>query len=123
MPRRGGAPRSTGASRSCGPIGFVRTMGIPARAAEWYGAMSPVTRAHLAAFAAGVSLYASVHPDQIADSLKVVLPTAPRRGVAAARLAARPRRRPHAMTRRRTPRSPSTPRLRRVNTPKLNAFG
>ena len=49
---------------------FVRTMGIPARAAEWYGAMSPVTRANLDAFATGVNLYASEHPDQIADSLK-----------------------------------------------------
>lgn len=61
---------------------FVRTMGIPARAAEWYGAMSPVTRANLDAFAAGVNLYASEHPDQIADSLKVVLPITPQDVVA-----------------------------------------
>ena len=61
---------------------FVRTMGIPARAAEWYGAMSPVTRANLDAFATGVNLYASEHPDQIADSLKVVLPITPQDVVA-----------------------------------------
>lgn len=61
---------------------FVRTMGIPARAAQWYDALSPAMRTNLDAFAAGVNLYASQHPDQIADSVKVVLPVTPQDVVA-----------------------------------------
>ena len=57
---------------------FVRTMGIPARAARWYEGLSSATRADVDAFVDGVNLYATRHPDQIADSMKVVLPvTAP----------------------------------------------
>lgn len=53
---------------------FVRTMGIPARAARWRGALPPAMRENLDAFAAGINLYASEHPEHIADSLRVVLP-------------------------------------------------
>jgi acyl-homoserine-lactone acylase len=53
---------------------FVRTMGIPARAAKWYEGLSPATRADVDAFVEGVNLYATRHPDQLADSMKVVLP-------------------------------------------------
>lgn len=53
---------------------FVHTMGIPARAAEWYKALAPATRTNVDAFVEGVNLYATRHPDQIADSMKVVLP-------------------------------------------------
>ena len=53
---------------------FVRTMGIPARAAQWYQAINPAYRANLDAFAAGINQYAADHPDKIADSVKVVLP-------------------------------------------------
>ncbi len=53
---------------------FVRTMGIPARADLWYGGLSSTTRANVDAFVEGVNLYATRHPDQIADSMKVVLP-------------------------------------------------
>ncbi|MHB1328409.1 MAG: penicillin acylase family protein, partial [Gemmatimonadales bacterium] len=53
---------------------FVRTMGVPARAAEWYTAMDPTFQANLDAFAAGINQYAERYPDRIADSVKVVLP-------------------------------------------------
>ena len=61
---------------------FVRTMGIPARAAEWHAALSPDMRANIDSFAAGINLYASEHPEHIADSLRVVLPIEPRDVVA-----------------------------------------
>ena len=53
---------------------FVRTMGIPVRAAQWYQAINPAYRANLDAFAAGINQYAAEHADRIADSMKVVLP-------------------------------------------------
>ncbi|HEX4935323.1 MAG TPA: penicillin acylase family protein [Gemmatimonadaceae bacterium] len=53
---------------------FVRTMGIPTRAGDWYRRLSPAMRANLDAFADGVNRYAKDHPEAIADSLKVVLP-------------------------------------------------
>ena len=61
---------------------FVRTMGIPARAARWYEALTPATRGNLDAFAAGINRYAAEHTDRIADSLKVVLPITPQDVVA-----------------------------------------
>jgi acyl-homoserine-lactone acylase len=53
---------------------YVRTMGIPARAAEWYQAQDPAFKTNLDAFADGVNRYAREHADQLADSLEVVLP-------------------------------------------------
>jgi acyl-homoserine-lactone acylase len=53
---------------------FVRTMGIPARAATWYRQLSPAMRANLAAFATGANRYVKEHPEALPDSLKVVLP-------------------------------------------------
>lgn len=53
---------------------FVRTMGIPARAEQWYQAVPADYRANLDAFAAGINQYAKDHPDKLADSVKVVLP-------------------------------------------------
>lgn len=53
---------------------FVRTMGIPERAAAWYVDQTPEFKADLDAFAAGFNHYAEQHPDQIADSVKQVLP-------------------------------------------------
>ena len=52
---------------------YVRTMGIPARAAEWYQAQDPAFKANLDAFADGVTRYAREHADQLEDSLEVVL--------------------------------------------------
>jgi acyl-homoserine-lactone acylase len=53
---------------------WVRTMGVPRRAEEWYQAQSPEFRNYLDAFVAGINDYAKEHPDQISDDVKVVLP-------------------------------------------------
>ncbi len=53
---------------------FVRTMGIPGRAEQWYGQINPEYRGYLDAFAAGINQYAEQHPDRIVDSVEVVLP-------------------------------------------------
>ncbi len=53
---------------------WVRTVGVPERAAEWYTAQSPDFRNNLDAFATGINAYAEVHPDTIDPSLSVVLP-------------------------------------------------
>lgn len=61
---------------------FVRTMGIPDRAAQWYQQLNPTYRANLDAFAAGFNQYAEQHPDRIVDSVKVVLPVTARDALA-----------------------------------------
>ena len=53
---------------------YVRTMGIPRRADEWYKAQSPKMRGYLDAFAAGINAYAKENPKQINDEVKQVLP-------------------------------------------------
>ncbi|HEX2340948.1 MAG TPA: acylase [Vicinamibacterales bacterium] len=57
---------------------WVRRMGVPRRAQEWYVAQTPAERARLDAFVAGINAYARAHADRIADDVEVVLPiTAP----------------------------------------------
>jgi len=53
---------------------YVRTMGIPARAKDWYAVQDSSFRPLLDAFAEGVNQYARENPDHIADSVKQVLP-------------------------------------------------
>jgi len=53
---------------------YVRTMGIPVRAREWYEAQNPMMRNYLDAFAAGINTYAKEHADQINDEVEQVLP-------------------------------------------------
>ncbi|HEY9795756.1 MAG TPA: acylase [Leptolyngbyaceae cyanobacterium] len=53
---------------------YVRTMGIPVRAREWYEAQNPMMRNYLDAFAAGINTYAKEHADQINDQVEQVLP-------------------------------------------------
>ena len=53
---------------------YVRTMGIPARAQEWYERQSPNMRRYLDAFAAGVNAYIQENGAEIDDKFKVVLP-------------------------------------------------
>jgi acyl-homoserine-lactone acylase len=53
---------------------WVRTMGVPERAARWYDQQSPSFRKDLDAFAAGINAYASEHPDRISSDVKMVLP-------------------------------------------------
>jgi acyl-homoserine-lactone acylase len=53
---------------------YVRTMGIPTRAREWYDAQNPTMRGYLDAFAAGINAYVKERPAQISDEVKQVLP-------------------------------------------------
>lgn len=53
---------------------YVRTMGIPGRASEWYKAQNPTMRGYLDAFAAGINAYAQEHPKEISDEVKQILP-------------------------------------------------
>src|SRR4028119_975700 len=53
---------------------YVRTMGIPRRATQWYEAQNPTMRGYLDAFAAGINTYAKEHADQINDEVEQVLP-------------------------------------------------
>lgn len=53
---------------------YIRTMGIPNRAIEWYNAQNPKMRGYLDAFAAGINSYAQEHADKINDEVEQVLP-------------------------------------------------
>jgi len=53
---------------------YVRTMGIPARAKEWYKQQNPTMQGFLDAFAGGINNYAKENPDKINDEVKAVLP-------------------------------------------------
>lgn len=53
---------------------WVRTMGVPTRAQQWYQAQSPKFRGYLDAFAAGVNSYVKEHAELIDDEVEVVLP-------------------------------------------------
>ena len=53
---------------------WVHTNGIPGRAREWLARQDPLMRALLSAFADGINEYARVHPDRIADDVRIVLP-------------------------------------------------
>ena len=53
---------------------WLRTMGTPGRAADWYAAQNPDFRANLDAFAAGINAYARQHPERLADEVQMVLP-------------------------------------------------
>jgi acyl-homoserine-lactone acylase len=53
---------------------WVRTMGVPERAEDWYEAQDSKWQGYLDAFAEGINAYAREHSDQIADDVEVVLP-------------------------------------------------
>ena len=53
---------------------WVHTMGIPERAAAWYGEQSPRIRSWLDAFARGINAYATEHPGEISGDVAAVLP-------------------------------------------------
>ena len=53
---------------------YVRTMGIPARAKDWYKQQNPTMQGFLDAFAGGINNYAKENPDKINDEVKAVLP-------------------------------------------------
>ena len=48
------------------------TMGIPGRSTEWMNAQSPGMRAHIAAFVAGINVFARAHPEMVGDSVRAV---------------------------------------------------
>nr|WP_245602708.1 acylase [Gloeothece verrucosa] len=53
---------------------YVRLMGIPTRAQQWYEQQSPQMRSYLDAFAAGINEYVQKYPSRIEEPLKAVLP-------------------------------------------------
>ncbi|WP_456297544.1 acylase [Crocosphaera chwakensis] len=53
---------------------YVRTMGIPKRAQQWYEKQSPEMQTYLDSFAQGINDYIQQYPDQIEEDLKQVLP-------------------------------------------------
>lgn len=53
---------------------YVRTMGIPKRAQEWYEQQSSEMGTYLDSFAQGINDYIQQHPDEIEEDLKQVLP-------------------------------------------------
>ncbi len=57
---------------------FLKTMGVPARAAEWFAAESPEMQENIRAFVEGMNAYAEAHPEALSDDVEVVLPVEPR---------------------------------------------
>ena len=53
---------------------WVRTMGIPARAARWYEAQNETARAYVDAYAQGINDYAAAHPEALDEGMTRVLP-------------------------------------------------
>lgn len=53
---------------------WVKTMGVPARAEEWYKSQNPQFRSYLDAFAAGINRYAQAHLELLDDEVEIVLP-------------------------------------------------
>jgi acyl-homoserine-lactone acylase len=53
---------------------WVRTMGIPERARQWYEQQTPQFRRNLDEFAAGINEYAAAHGDRLSESARCVLP-------------------------------------------------
>jgi len=53
---------------------YVRMMGIPKRAEQWYQQQSPAMKTNLDSFAGGINRYIQQHPQEIQPELKAVLP-------------------------------------------------
>ena len=53
---------------------YVRSMGIPNRAQQWYQEQNPEMRQYLDSFAQGINDYVQQHPQEIDEQVKVVLP-------------------------------------------------
>ena len=53
---------------------YVKTMGIPTRAQQWYQQQSPQMQQYLEGFATGINDYVAQHPDEIDEQIKLVLP-------------------------------------------------
>jgi acyl-homoserine-lactone acylase len=70
---RGRAAEYRGADQLASDI-WVRTNGIPARAAQWLDRQPPAFRRNLAAFAEGITAYGREHGDRLSDDARRVLP-------------------------------------------------
>ncbi len=53
---------------------WLKTMGVPERARQWYEMQNPTFRGYLDAFAAGINTYAKEHVELIDDEVETVLP-------------------------------------------------
>ncbi len=73
---RGRAAEYWGGEENLESDRWIRTMGAPERAREWYAAQGSF-QAYLDAFADGINAYATAHPDAIADDREIVLPVTP----------------------------------------------
>ena len=56
---------------------YLRTMGVPERAQQWYLAQKPPFKGYLDQFVEGMNAYARMHPESIDAELEAVLPLAP----------------------------------------------
>lgn len=56
---------------------YLRTMGVPERAQQWYGAQTPRFKGYLDRFVEGMNAYALRHPESIDPELESVLPLEP----------------------------------------------
>jgi acyl-homoserine-lactone acylase len=56
---------------------FIRTMGVPERANQWFKAHNPQFQEYLQAFAKGMNDYAAKHKDKLDKDRLVVLPVTP----------------------------------------------
>ena len=56
---------------------YLRTMGVPERAQQWYGAQKPRFKGYLDRFVEGMNAYARRHPESIDPELEPVLPLEP----------------------------------------------
>ena len=56
---------------------YLRTMGVPERAQQWYGAQRPPFKGYLDRFVEGMNAYARRHPERIDAELEAVLPLDP----------------------------------------------
>jgi acyl-homoserine-lactone acylase len=56
---------------------WIRTVGIPERAAQWYGEQDPEFKPLLDAFVAGMNAYLREHPDAVPPESRAVLPVTP----------------------------------------------
>ncbi len=63
---------------------WLRTVGVPTRAQEWYEAQDPLFKGFLDAFAEGMNDFCEQHPERISEDIKQVLPVQPTDGLALA---------------------------------------
>ena len=56
---------------------YLRTMGVPERAQQWYRAQRPRFKGYLDRFVEGMNAYARRHPESIDPEMEIVLPLGP----------------------------------------------